>query len=270
MRTFKIAVVAAGLGLASAQLSGLSSSCQSTLTSIVISPSSTCLNAQALLGVVTTAANSSLVGPINNWLTGMCAQPACSNDTLTTIVHNVTSGCSSDLQSIGAGALNITDAVSIVLSAYPDIREIGCLTDANDNNSLCVTETLTNVQNATGTTLSGSDLVSVLVSILSGQTSKIPPSALCTDCNKAAFNIINSDFPDLSNGSVNVDGNISSVCGADFINGTSPTGISQSAHSGTATAQGAASPAALATPISIAGVFVSSLIALGAGFAVLA
>lgn len=107
----------------------MSSQCQTTLTSIVISPSSTCLNAQALVGLVTTQANTSLISPINNWLTGLCGQPACSNDTLTTLVSNVTTGCSSDLQSLGIGNFSTEEITNVVLQAYPTVRKIACLTE---------------------------------------------------------------------------------------------------------------------------------------------
>lgn len=110
-------------------LSGLSSSCQSTLTSIVISPASSCLNAQGLVAIATTSANASLIGPLNSWLSGMCGQPACSNTTLTDIVSNVTSGCASDLSNLGATGFTPQSISDVLVAAYPALREAACLTE---------------------------------------------------------------------------------------------------------------------------------------------
>ncbi|TCD60966.1 hypothetical protein EIP91_009247 [Steccherinum ochraceum] len=269
-RVFKFAVVAAGLGFVPTQVFGLSSSCESTLASIVLAPSSACLNAQALIGVVTAPANSSLVDPINNWLTGMCAQPACTNDTLSSVVSNITTGCQSDLS--GLGSLSPQEIEQVVVSAYPAVRQVACLTDSNNNNGLCVTETLTAVQSSTGTTLSTNGVMQLVQQIMGGQVPNLPSSVLCTDCTKAAFNIINTQYPGLANGSVNVVGNISSTCGADFVNGSTPSTISQSANSGTQSVNpnGAASFAIAESPLGFAGVVLSSLFALGSGLAILA
>ena len=87
----------------------------------------------------------------------------------------------------------------------------------SNNNELCVTETLTNIQNATGTTLSTSGIAQLFGQLQSGQLSNIPPSAICTNCTKEAYNIVNGQFPGLATGTVNVMGNVSSVCGADFV-----------------------------------------------------
>ncbi|KAH8108087.1 hypothetical protein BXZ70DRAFT_1015307 [Cristinia sonorae] len=266
-RVFNFAIAAAGLGLVSAQLSGLSDQCKATLTSVVITPSSSCLNAQALVALVTASSDASLVGPIDNWLTGLCAKPACSNDTLTSIVNTVLKGCNSDLQSFGA-SFDPTVAVKYVLEVYPTARKVVCLTDSNANNELCVTETLTNVQNSTGTTLSANGVESLFGQIMAGQLPNVPASVICTDCTKAAFNIIETDFPSIATSSLNVNGHVSDVCGADFIDGANPTGVSQSAtnSSQSVTATGDAS---LAVPAGIFGGLLSSLVALGSGMAML-
>lgn len=105
----------------------LSSQCQSTLATLVLSPQASCLNAQALVGLLLSGSNTSVVGPINNWLTGLCAQPACSNDSLAAIIGNVTSGCPDEIQALGFSTSDAGEITTLVESMYPALRQIGCL-----------------------------------------------------------------------------------------------------------------------------------------------
>lgn len=88
-----------------------------------------------------------------------------------------------------------------------------CLSSGN-NNTLCATETLTNIQNSVGT-LSKSGVESLVNQLSNGQIPNVPSSALCTDCNKESFNIIKADFPDLV--SSQVVSEVSGECGATFV-----------------------------------------------------
>lgn len=105
----------------------ISSQCQSTLLTIAGSPEADCLNLGGLLPVITAGANSSLVQPINSWLSATCAQDACSNQTLSDVVANLTSGCSSDLSSLGLDSSDEGSVVSLVQQVYPIVREVACL-----------------------------------------------------------------------------------------------------------------------------------------------
>ncbi len=146
-RVASFAVIGAGIGLASAQTyvlpfsanlnlltttilphcHSLFSKCETTLANVVLSSDSQCLNAQALVGVLTTASDASLVSPINSWLTGMCSQPACTNDTLASVVSTIMSGCQSDVSSLGLGNITASQLTSIVQSVYPTARQVMCL-----------------------------------------------------------------------------------------------------------------------------------------------
>ena len=87
------------------------------------------MNAQSLLGLVATTNNASVVPTINTWLTGLCAKPACTNQTISNVVQNLTSGCSSDLSALGLGSIDANELTALVESAYPTIRKVFCLAE---------------------------------------------------------------------------------------------------------------------------------------------
>ena len=76
----------------------------------------------------------------------------------------------------------------------------------------CVTETLTAIQSDLNTTLSISNLVTLVGSGLS-TASAIPTSTRCSDCSKAAYSILKNDYPSLINGT---ESDIEAECGATF------------------------------------------------------
>lgn len=261
-----VAAITAGFSGVFAQ--SLSSQCTSTLTGVVISPAGSCLNAQALVAIVTAGSNSSLVGPIDNWLGGLCGQPACANDTLANLVTTIVNGCQTDLQSVGFGQVtNTQQVISIVQQAYPTVRQVACLKDSGNSSTLCVTETLTNIQSSTGT-LSKNALTTLISQAMQGQLPNVPSSALCTDCTKEAFNIIKDDYPSLVNS--NVDNAVSTECGAAFVDGTTPTSISESANTATASPAGASGSGAAAISGGFIGVGLTSVLTLLSAFATLA
>ena len=71
--------------------------------------------------------DASLVNPINNWLTGLCSQPSCSNDTLAEVTDNVASGCQEELGQFGLGNATSAQLTSLVQMVYPTVRQIVCL-----------------------------------------------------------------------------------------------------------------------------------------------
>ena len=110
----------------------LSSGCQSTLTSLATSSDASCLNVGGLLSLVSAASsstNASVVSSVDSWAKGMCSRAACSNDTLANLVSNVTSGCSSDLSSLGLGSVDASELTSIVQMVYPTVRDVLCLAE---------------------------------------------------------------------------------------------------------------------------------------------
>ncbi|KAJ7924936.1 hypothetical protein B0H13DRAFT_1976798 [Mycena leptocephala] len=215
---------AAAAGLASAQ--SLSTGCIDSLKAILASPEAACLNPSSLLSFFV-GSDQSVPDTVNNWLTGLCSTGFCSNDTLATVVSNVTSGCASDF---GGG---IPETVTqIVQEVYPTARSIMCLKDDNSN-QLCVTETINNLQDLIGK-LSFSDFnigtaFSDFQKILAGAA-----NLACTGCTKAAFRLASqlsllSQFPSAEPQATQ---QIDALCGANFIeNSTSDDqdGVSQTA-----------------------------------------
>ncbi|OCH86361.1 hypothetical protein OBBRIDRAFT_783397 [Obba rivulosa] len=256
------AVVAAGVSSAIAQ--SISSQCQTTLVTLVTSPEAQCLSPETLAGLVVSSPNSSVVEPINNWLGNLCSQASCSNTTLATLVTNLTAGCQSDLQSFGFSNNSLDEVIQIVQEVYPVARQVACLADSSNNNTLCVTETLNNIQQATGT-LSIDNLESLITQIMGGSlpSLNIPESALCTDCTQAAFEILDQSFTSVVN---QTSSTVSSVCGTGFTDGSMPPTVVETANNSTA------SNAAMALSASgpVFGVTLSSLAAVSVAFAVLA
>ncbi|KAL0956470.1 hypothetical protein HGRIS_002616 [Hohenbuehelia grisea] len=212
-----LASVTIGAGLASAQQLTLSSNCQTALSNVLTNAdTAACLNPSALVSVALNGGNASIVDPINNWLTGFCNAAPCSNDTLSTATRNLLSGCAADLGPFSEG-INADEVVAQVQQIFPTFRKVACL---KEGNSLCVTKVLTDAQNLLGT-LSINNAMAVFAKART--LTEIPTNITCTNCVKAAYNIVKQDFPDAIPSQ-----DVSSVCGASFIDGNTPSGISQS------------------------------------------
>ncbi|KAI0743865.1 hypothetical protein C8Q80DRAFT_1272496 [Daedaleopsis nitida] len=270
-----VAVTVAGLQLAgtSAQDLTLSDTCQTALGNIVASPDASCLNAQSLVGLVvssSSSANSSVIPSIDTWLKGMCSKAVCSNDALAAVVQNVTAGCSSDLASLGLTNVDAGELTTLVQTAYPVVRQVACLADTSNSNTLCVTETLTNIQASTGA-LSVANIESIATAFMSaGTIPNVSANTTCTDCSKAQYNLITqSSFGDLIPDNIKQD--VSTTCGASFVDGTQPATVTQlaseSGSSTTVTPNGAA-PSFSAAPL--VGLVATSLLAVTSAFALLA
>lgn len=88
----------------------------------------------------------------------------------------------------------------------------------NNNNTLCLTETLDNLEPYTGP-LTASNIESLVSKIVDGSVPSLPSNVTCTDCTKAAYNIVQKNYGDLVDGYA---GSISSTCGASFTGMYSP------------------------------------------------
>ena len=108
------------------QFHRISTQCQSTLAALVLSSQASCLNPQALVGLLVSASNTSVIGPIDNWVSGLCSQPACSNNTLASVVNNVTSGCPDEIQALGFSTTDTEEITTLVQMTYPTFRQIAC------------------------------------------------------------------------------------------------------------------------------------------------
>lgn len=208
----------------------ISAQCQSTLLNISSSSEGQCLNTAGLVSVFVTSSNTSVIGPVQNWLTGLCSQGPCTNQTLATLVSDITQGCSSELSSLGITG-NSSSITASVQKYYPVVREIVCLKEyvfsgarvptadspgvniftSNNASQLCLIEELYNIQNGTGTPLTTDVIFSPeLIPILT-----LPQNATCNNCTKEAYNIIITKYPQVITSDTN--SSISKQCGADFL-----------------------------------------------------
>ncbi|EGO00034.1 hypothetical protein SERLA73DRAFT_180411 [Serpula lacrymans var. lacrymans S7.3] len=261
---FASALLIAGAGLASAQ--SLSSQCQTTLTQLATSSDASCLNPLGLAALVTSNSSStSIIPTLSSWLTTTCSSAACTNQSLSNIVSNVTSGCASDLQSIGASTTDTSGLISAVQQYYPTVRQVACLQDTSANEN-CAIETLYAIQNST-TTLSLTNIAGLISKVMSGQSSGIPSNISCTSCAKAAYVTIQQSMPALISSSVSSDAQ--QQCGANFTTGGMPSNIKETASNSTSTTTTSA-----ATTLSVGGysmgAAVSALIAISSVFTFLA
>ncbi|KAI0329200.1 hypothetical protein GY45DRAFT_1325301 [Cubamyces sp. BRFM 1775] len=265
------ATVVVGLQMAGTSAQSLSSQCQSTLTSLIGNKDASCLNPSALVGLAIASNSTSIVPTVNSWLSGLCSRPACSNDIISEVVHSVASGCSSDLSSLGLSDVNGDELTSLVQTIYPTVRQVACLSDTQNNNTLCITETLDNLEPYTGP-LTASNIESLVTGIIGGGSlPNLPANVTCTDCTKAAYNILQKNFGDLVDGYAST---VSSTCGASFTDGATPASVTQLAdnqtQSSTTTSNAAAGSFAPIALGPILGVAASTLLTAASAFFVLA
>jgi hypothetical protein len=206
-------------------LGDISQNCQNAFLSIVSDKdASSCLNANGLVTAASkTGENDSLVQPVTDWVTGMCAAGPCSNSTLQMVVETVFKGCSAELGKAGLSTSDTADVVKYVQQGYPTVRKVLCLKD-NDANKLCVNEDLSAIETALGKPLSVTNIIG-LTSNVSALLS-IPKDKMCSNCVKGAYTIVKQDFPSLVS---NIDTFASGQCGSDFVNGQMPSNIQQTA-----------------------------------------
>ncbi|KAI9463524.1 hypothetical protein BJY52DRAFT_1252039 [Lactarius psammicola] len=193
----------------------VSAQCRSSLVNIASSTEGQCLNSAGIAPIFLAGSNTSLIGPFQSWLTGLCSTDPCTNQTLATLVANVTQGCSSDLSSLGISNSNVSSITASVQEYYPVVRQVACLKDDNAN-QLCFIEELYSIQNVTGT-LSADNVFSLFPKLIAAGLPALglPQNVTCNNCTKEAYNIIISESPQV----ITSDGNstLSKQCGADFL-----------------------------------------------------
>lgn len=265
----KYTALAVVLGAAYASAQSLSSSCIATLTTLVAAPEFACLNAQALLPLASSSSQS-IVGPVNQWLQGMCAQPACTNDVVSAAVANVTQGCQADLEAhaLGTSGGALALVTPVVQLAYPTARQVACLQDQSDGNAFCATELLTSLQASVGP-LTVAKLVQVAMGVqLTDQgLTGLPQNVTCSACVKQAYNLVDKSFPQYAAAAGAV---LQSQCGAGFTDGATPAGIVEIASTASATDASKNSGERGLLSTGAWGVAASALVALFSAFVVLA
>ncbi|KAF9474544.1 hypothetical protein BDN70DRAFT_884686 [Pholiota conissans] len=245
-------------------LSTLSTTCVSALKGLLVAPEAQCLNAGAFLSIAASG-NIDVPSIATKWLTGLCATGSCSTASLTTIVQNVTAGCAQDVKT--AFNIDISDP-SVILpyveQYYPSVRQIACLKD-DSANTLCVPQTLTNLQNIIGPL--GTDDLNMDTILADAQ--KIAASdyknLACTSCAKQAYSVAAKVFPDPSL-LASVNGSITDTCGASFTDGQNVTTVSQTAVNGQFEVKTTSRAVAGFSPITTAGAI---LVAISSAFTLL-
>ncbi|KAF8840502.1 hypothetical protein BDN67DRAFT_990303 [Paxillus ammoniavirescens] len=225
---FTPALLIVSAGFAAAQ--SISGQCTAALASVAGSSEAACLNPSGLVQLALLNSNTSVIPTISTWLPGMCSQGPCSNATLQAVVTNITNGCPTELQSLGLTTTDPTALATEVEYIYPTFRQVVCLKDTSVN-SLCPTEWLTGIQNAT-TTLTLSAVVTLLTQSMSGQSIGIPQSVVCSDCSKAAYTIVATNLPSAVAGNQTT---FQSECGTSFTDGQTPSEIQETASNSTTT-----------------------------------
>jgi len=161
--------------------------------------------------VVTAANGTSLVKPIDDWLTSMCSAPACTNDNLAVIVNALTSGCAAELTALKLP----TDSASLLevfKVGYPIFRKIACL---KHGGTFCITETLTNIEKVAGPVAPDT-----IHAIFSTPPNEIPAGIICTDCIKETYNLLSPVIKEPAYKSF-----FQSKCGDSFVDGKVPSDI---------------------------------------------
>jgi len=244
----------AGGALQVASAVSISSQCESGLVTIAATPDAECINASGLTGLFLQGTGSSIIGPVDSWLPGFCSAKSCSNTTLATLVTNITSVCGSEITA-AFGNISSGQLTSIVQEVFPTVKKIACLRDSSDNNEFCVTQTLTNIQSTTGT-LTLDEASSLVNTVIGGGTLGLSQNTTCTSCTKEAYNIANADFSDLFGSEKSA---IQNTCGADFTNGSTASGIVETANN--ATSSSTSNTANSGSPLPVVRALMSTIIA---------
>ncbi|KAK0241734.1 hypothetical protein EDD85DRAFT_413231 [Armillaria nabsnona] len=209
-RTNFVFLAVVGAGMVSAQSISLSSNCTDSLKSLLTSPDSACMNPSALLSFVV-GTDKSIPDTINNWLSGLCSQGSCSDESIEAMVTNVTTGCTQELA-----------------STYPTARNIACLFDTSSN-EYCAAKTLSDLESVIGQfTLDDLSFFNI-----TDDAQKLIQSGVenlaCTSCIKEGFTLAREAFPDVVS---QIDSETTQLCGDSFIDGSVPENVSQTAVSG--------------------------------------
>ncbi|PVG02394.1 hypothetical protein CPB86DRAFT_697437 [Serendipita vermifera] len=175
----------------------------------------------------------SWVPAIDHWLTGLCSQPTCTNETVQAALQNITQGCSQELVSINLGVEDIANITAALQEYASHGRGVTCLVDTNGNSTWCITETLQRVEEAIGRPLNRNSLISQIPLLYIGSSGILSPNVSCTDCTRAAYAITSEYLPVIGNDS-SISESIVQECGEGFINNGYPFNIQDRSYEATA------------------------------------
>ncbi|WVR07059.1 hypothetical protein IAU60_004098 [Kwoniella sp. DSM 27419] len=201
--------------------------CTGTVGLLAFGDLGSCLQLTSLLPVIQNGGD--LVSSVNSYLGSLCASstPQCSNSTLTNAESNIQSGCSSDLSGGGTNAAEV-NALLTLLKNYPQVIAAGCSKNTTTND-YCLTETLTTIQQSTGSNITVSYIAGLLGSSdsISSLEQVFGTGKLCTSCVSGIYYEVkqaNSSVADSSVGKA-----LTNQCGADFGASAPGSTVSQSA-----------------------------------------
>ncbi|OXG24763.1 hypothetical protein C366_00297 [Cryptococcus neoformans Tu401-1] len=219
----------------------LSTGCTTQLGALALGGLGSCLQLTSLLPVL--SSSGSVVDPINTYLKSLCGSstPTCSNDTLSSASSSINSACSSDLSDGGTSGAEVKTLLALI-NHYDQAYAAACSTNSSTGD-YCVTDTLTTIQNASGSNLTLSTATSILSGASSDSsniTSAFSSGQLCTQCVSGMYYEAlqaNSSLGDTAIGQA-----LTSKCGSDF-GKTSPntTATSTSGDSSAAATSSASS-----------------------------
>ncbi|KAF8737272.1 hypothetical protein RHS02_06152, partial [Rhizoctonia solani] len=213
---------------------GLSDSCNKAMGQMAIGPAGNCLNTIGLINVLTTPSGQSWVGPFDNYLSTTCSQPACPAEILSMTIASLKEGCATDLAEKGWSTDDLESILGQGAKYYPSIREVLCLRSTGAGQNLCITTTLTEIQDMMGAPLNIGTLVAKTPQALNSHSLDIPKNISCTPCTQGAYTIARPNLP--SSDSVKAWDNFwINQCGEQFISGTLPASVAQTANGTTAT-----------------------------------
>ncbi|BGP40384.1 hypothetical protein JCM10449v2_004346 [Rhodotorula kratochvilovae] len=232
---------------ASSLLDGLSSTCQSAALSLLSNKDlASCSSIGSLSSIVLTS--GSIVDSVNSWLGTLCGADDCSASTLQNASAVIENGCSSEISS----GSELVTTVQAVIGNFNQVKEGLCL-QYTSNNTLCVTDLLESMQNATGQALT----VSYLTSLDASTLESLGTTSYCTDC---AHGLVTKLDAALSNGTSSADsssllGAVVSVCGESFADGQVPSTLSEATGSNSTIVNGVESNSLNGAPSSSAGLW---------------
>jgi hypothetical protein len=152
--------------------------------------------------------------------------------------------------------------ISLVEQYYPTVRQVICLKDGSTN---CITQTLTNIEAVVGPLT-----ITNIISLAANPPSTLPTNITCSNCIKAAYNIIAKNIPSIVTDAAPA---LQSQCGASFTDGTTPSGISESATNAvlasTSAKAAAAGSVAMLSQGLVAGLAASGLVIVSTMFTLL-
>ncbi|GBC04153.1 hypothetical protein RclHR1_05540006 [Rhizophagus clarus] len=209
-------LILASAALGSAQLDGLSSTCQNTLTQFLGDKN---INNCFPFSAITPLATTTTIPDQNTLKTAadaICAKPKCSDNLVSTTLNQFKTSCQTDI----SNNQTLAQLVNVALSLYSPMRDSICY--KNSTGGYCFIESEAAAEQILQSAPKGQNPAFTFAGAQKNQ--------VCTPCNKAIFNtffnyqnVNPSAFSDVQNATgknINdVKGAIEGKCGQNFIDG---------------------------------------------------